>query len=52
MAQTDNWLDAYLQGKQLEQSRDGFNWFDLIQEPSVGDGWFYREKALCQKEKL
>jgi len=38
------WLGDYMDGHELEQSRDNYNWLPLNHEPCVGSGWFYRKK--------
>lgn len=45
-----NWLIAYEEGYELEWSFDNFNWFNLVQEPSVGDNKYYRKKIPTAKE--
>jgi len=40
-----NWVQAYLEGKVLERSRDKITWYPIsVEEPYAGDGWYYREK--------
>ena len=41
---TTTWLGALENGEILECSYDKHTWFDLIEEPIVGDGKYYRVK--------
>lgn len=41
---TLEWLKAYADGYELEQSKDKFNWYPLNTPPTVGDDFFYRKK--------
>ena len=42
---TENtWIEAYLNGEELEESFDKISWHDCIEEPSIGFGKYYRVK--------
>lgn len=45
MTTTENtWIEAYLNGEELEESFDKVSWHTCTQEPSIGYGVYYRVK--------
>ena len=47
MSKTESvtFLELYNDGKELEWSYDKITWHPLTEEPIIGDGRWYREKA-------
>jgi len=44
MTYENTWIEAFLDGKELEQSVDRIHWFPVIEEPSIGHNVYFREK--------